>query len=48
MKGEKSALPLFMNLITEHSMETGLEVALKPSFALVLIVRHIVYNGRVR
>ena len=48
MKGEKSAFLPFMNLITEHFMETGLEVALQTRFALVLIVGHIVCDGRVK
>jgi hypothetical protein len=29
MKGEKSVFPPFMNLITEYSIETRLEVALQ-------------------
>jgi hypothetical protein len=47
-KGRVSNDPPFMILITEHSLETRLEVAFMPSFALVLIFRHIVYNGGVR
>jgi hypothetical protein len=30
MKGERSAFPPFMNLITEETRETGVEIALHP------------------